>query len=172
MWLNFFSCLNSILAVSYLPRRCLCLICLNWAKMGPDKTGLSGVGQLGTEIFNIMMAPIFMNILSAWFTLPASININVFTGNINQFITTTFISNILLRLLLLLSISDNIHLINSCLSFSLPHLSATFSSFTWKYLVPYTLPLAQVLTLMFYIFAQFQTLAFGREWSTVSKKII
>ena len=39
---------------------------------------------------------------------------------------------------------DTIHLVCSSLTFSIPHLSTSYSNTVWMYLVPYTLPLAQV----------------------------
>ena len=47
------------------------------------------------------------------------------------------------RLLLLLALVDTLHLICSTITFSLPQLSEHFANYTWRYLVPYTLPLAQ-----------------------------
>ena len=48
------------------------------------------------------------------------------------------------RLLLILAMVDTIHLVFSSLTFSIPWLSESYSNNQWMYLVPYTLPLAQV----------------------------
>ena len=51
------------------------------------------------------------------------------------------------RLLLLLAVVDTVHLVTSLLSFSLPTLCTSFLKNTYKYTLPYTLPLAQVIKL-------------------------
>ena len=48
------------------------------------------------------------------------------------------------RLLLMLAVVDTVHLVTSLLSFSLPTLSTSFLATTYKYTLPYTLPIAQV----------------------------
>ena len=48
------------------------------------------------------------------------------------------------RLMLLLAVIDTIFLITSALSFTFPHLNDNYADYTWMYLVPYTLPIAQV----------------------------
>ena len=50
----------------------------------------------------------------------------------------------MLRLMILLAVEDTLFLVSTCLSFSLPRLSQTFAGHIWLYLVPYTLPIAQV----------------------------
>jgi len=47
------------------------------------------------------------------------------------------------RLMLLLAVIDTIFLITSALSFTFPHLNDNYADYTWMYLVPYTLPIAQ-----------------------------
>lgn len=47
------------------------------------------------------------------------------------------------RLLLLLAVADNIHIISSLLSFSLPALHTGFRKHSYQYTLPYTLPIAQ-----------------------------
>jgi heme/copper-type cytochrome/quinol oxidase subunit 3 len=59
-------------------------------------------------------------------------------------------SIIFARLLLALAMVDTIHLLSSSLTFSIPHLSTSYSNQEWMYLVPYTLPLAQVDTAVFF----------------------
>ena len=48
------------------------------------------------------------------------------------------------RLLLVLAMVDTFYLVFSSLTFSIPWLSESYSNNQWMYLVPYTLPLAQV----------------------------
>ena len=48
------------------------------------------------------------------------------------------------RLLLILAMVDTIHLVFSSLTFSIPWFSDSYSNNHWMYLVPYSLPLAQV----------------------------
>ena len=48
------------------------------------------------------------------------------------------------HLLLILAVVDTVHLVSSSITFSIPFLSESFSNNLWKYLVPYTLALAQV----------------------------
>ena len=48
------------------------------------------------------------------------------------------------RLLLILAMVDTIHLVFSSLTFSIPWFSDSYSNNQWMYLVPYSLPLAQV----------------------------
>ena len=45
---------------------------------------------------------------------------------------------------MILAVVDTIFLLSSLLSFSLPHLSRNYADFLWYFLVPYTLPIAQV----------------------------
>lgn len=47
------------------------------------------------------------------------------------------------HLLLILAVVDTVHLVSSSITFSIPFLSESFSNNLWKYLVPYTLALAQ-----------------------------
>ena len=61
-------------------------------------------------------------------------------------------ATIFARLLLALAIVDTIHLLSSSLTFSIPHLSTSYSNHEWMYLVPYTLPLAQVDTALILCF--------------------
>ena len=49
------------------------------------------------------------------------------------------------RLLLTLAVTDTIHLIASALTFSIANLSEDYASNEWNYIVPYSLPVAQVL---------------------------
>jgi hypothetical protein len=49
------------------------------------------------------------------------------------------------RLLLTLALMDTLHLISSAFTFSIANLSYTYASHTWHYIVPYSLPIAQVL---------------------------
>ena len=51
------------------------------------------------------------------------------------------------RLLLTLAVTDTIHLISSALTFSIANLSEDYASNGWNYVVPYSLPLAQVILL-------------------------
>ena len=46
--------------------------------------------------------------------------------------------------MLILAVVDTVFLLSSLLSFSLPHLSQNYAEFLWYFLVPYTLPIAQV----------------------------
>ena len=48
------------------------------------------------------------------------------------------------RLMILLAVVDTVFLLSSCLTFSLPRLSQTYAHKHWAYLLPYTLPIAQV----------------------------
>ena len=48
------------------------------------------------------------------------------------------------RLLLTLAVMDTIHLIASALTFSIPNVSDNYSNNGWPYVVPYSLPIAQV----------------------------
>ena len=48
------------------------------------------------------------------------------------------------RLLLLLAVVDTVHLVTSILSFSIPILHTSFHKTSYKYTLPYTLPIAQV----------------------------
>ena len=50
------------------------------------------------------------------------------------------------RLLLMLALVDTFHLISSALTFSIANLSPAYSSHAWYYVVPYSLPVAQVCT--------------------------
>ena len=43
-----------------------------------------------------------------------------------------------------LAVVDTVFLVSSCLTFSLPRLSQTYADQYWAYLLPYTLPIAQV----------------------------
>ena len=47
--------------------------------------------------------------------------------------------------MILLAVVDTVFLLSSCLTFSLPKLSQTYRDQHWAYLLPYTLPIAQVL---------------------------
>ena len=49
------------------------------------------------------------------------------------------------RLLLILAMVDTIHLVFSSLTFSIPWLSESYSNNQWMYIVPYSIPLAQVI---------------------------
>ena len=49
--------------------------------------------------------------------------------------------------MLLLAVVDTLFLCFSILTFSLPHLSDMYAEYYWMLMVPYTLPLAQVMTL-------------------------
>ena len=49
------------------------------------------------------------------------------------------------HLLLILAMVDTIHLVFSSLTFSIPWLSESYSNNQWMYIVPYSLPLAQVI---------------------------
>ena len=53
---------------------------------------------------------------------------------------------VILRLLVLLGLVDSVHLVTTLCSFSLPTLSQQFRDTTYHHTLPYTLPLAQVLT--------------------------
>ena len=46
-----------------------------------------------------------------------------------------------------LAVVDTVFLVSSCLTFSLPRLSQTYADQHWAYLLPYTLPIAQVVTI-------------------------
>ena len=48
------------------------------------------------------------------------------------------------RLLLMLAVVDTIHLIASALTFSIANVSDNYSTNGWPYVVPYSLPIAQV----------------------------
>ena len=48
------------------------------------------------------------------------------------------------RLMIWLAVVDTVFLVSSCLTFSLPRLSQTYADKHWAYLLPYTLPIAQV----------------------------
>ena len=48
------------------------------------------------------------------------------------------------RLMIWLAVVDTVFLFSSCLTFSLPRLSQTYADKHWAYLLPYTLPIAQV----------------------------
>ena len=50
------------------------------------------------------------------------------------------------RLLVLLGLVDTVHLVTTLCSFSLPTLSRQFRDTTYHHTLPYTLPLAQVIT--------------------------
>ena len=50
------------------------------------------------------------------------------------------------RLLVLLGLVDSVHLVTTLCSFSLPTLSRQFRDTTYHHTLPYTLPLAQVIT--------------------------
>ena len=52
----------------------------------------------------------------------------------------------MLRLLVLLGLVDSVHLVTTLCSFSLPTLSRQFRDTTYHHTLPYTLPLAQVIT--------------------------
>lgn len=56
-------------------------------------------------------------------------------------------NQIVQRLMLLLAVVDTMFLCFSILTFSLPQLSEKYAEYHWMLLVPYTLPLAQVMTL-------------------------
>ena len=43
-----------------------------------------------------------------------------------------------------LAVVDTVFLVSSCLTFSLPRLSQTYADHHYAYLLPYTLPIAQV----------------------------
>ena len=62
------------------------------------------------------------------------------------------IQNSLGRLLLTLAVTDTIHLIASALTFSITNLSEEYAKNEWNYIVPYSLPIAQVGDLLFLIF--------------------
>ena len=55
------------------------------------------------------------------------------------------------RLLLMLALTDTFHLVSSALTFSIANLSATYSSHAWYYIVPFSLPIAQVSILVQYL---------------------
>ena len=48
------------------------------------------------------------------------------------------------RLLLMLAVTDTLHLISSSLTFSFTNLFETYSQTAWYYVVPFSLPIAQV----------------------------
>ena len=48
------------------------------------------------------------------------------------------------RLLLMLALVDTFHLVSSALTFSIANLSPAYSGHAWYYVVPYSLPVAQV----------------------------
>ena len=50
------------------------------------------------------------------------------------------------RLLLMLALVDTFHLVSSALTFSIANLSPAYSGHAWYYVVPYSLPVAQVST--------------------------
>ena len=45
---------------------------------------------------------------------------------------------------MMLALVDTFHLISSALTFSIAKLSPAYSSYAWCYIVPYSLPVAQV----------------------------
>ena len=45
----------------------------------------------------------------------------------------------------MLAVVDTVHVVTSLLSFSFPTLSTSFLNTTYKYTLPYTLPIAQVI---------------------------
>lgn len=49
------------------------------------------------------------------------------------------------RLMIVLAVVDTVFLLSSCLTFSLPKLSKSYHEQYWAYLLPYTLPIAQVI---------------------------
>ena len=54
--------------------------------------------------------------------------------------------SMILRLLVVLGLVDTVHLVTTLCSFSLPTLSSQFRDTAYHHTLPYTLPLAQVLT--------------------------
>ena len=51
----------------------------------------------------------------------------------------------------MLALTDTFHLVSSALTFSIANLSATYSSHAWYYIVPFSLPIAQVSILVQYL---------------------
>ena len=75
------------------------------------------------------------------------------------------------RLLLSLALTDTLHLISSALTFSIANLCEEYAKKEWNYIVPYSLPVAQVrdpFILIFNIVLHSQTSMMSSVYLTIS----